>query len=647
MSSFDDLPKRDRNQTLDDETEAAFQALIAQSSDFVFQGADRKDYGTDCQIEVVVDGHPTNVRVHVQLKGTERALNADGSLSISVDRTNLNYLIAQPYSFYVAYHAPTKSLRVSFVEAVLRHYEHSGKNWTEQQTLTIPFTEELSVERLARLADLARSDSRIARDRRIAQTTAPVEAISGLLRSARPELHVPEDPAFARHLAEQLYDSGADAVLSATFEQFRAVLGADHDAMGFCYMAEINLGMGFQVPNTERIEAAVAHFQSRLETGRYQLGTLHYTIGNGLSALGREDEAKTLYMAALDDPDFAGTPEMAAQCYKNLGTSFERLGQEDIAAEHYREALRLSPNLPEAHNALAHYHHRNGRYEEALECFDRVVFTERQMGRPSAVSGWRTNIFFSLGDGRAAFREINTLLSEAETAPWIWPWCARQVAAFGRMSVETARLALSFWDRCIAAHPEFGRARAERLLTSFYLRQQGDNIGTYAVFRSMFDQHIAQVGIKDAALPWDRLGHWAQDDGNWEEAERCYRKAYESEGGHYGYCLGTALNFLGRYEESRQLLIEQAEHLQPDAMSWFQLGVANSNSGRSDEAIAAYEKAIALDPDYDLAMFNLGGVHWNGGDLIAATRVWRQAIKKFPDHALAADLRDRLTLVLP
>jgi hypothetical protein len=36
MSSFDNLPKRDRNQTLDDETVAAFQALIAQNSDFVF-----------------------------------------------------------------------------------------------------------------------------------------------------------------------------------------------------------------------------------------------------------------------------------------------------------------------------------------------------------------------------------------------------------------------------------------------------------------------------------------------------------------------------------------------------------------------------------------------------------------------------------
>ena len=158
----------------------------------------------------------------------------------------------------------------------------------------------------------------------------------------------------------------------------------------------------------------------------------------------------------------------------------------------------------------------------------------------------------------------------------------------------------------------------------------------------MFDEHIAIVDAEDAALPWDRLGHWAQDEGNWEEAELCYRKAYELAGGHYGYCLGTALNFLGRFEESRPILLEQAEQLQPDAMSWFQLGVANGNTGRSSEAIAAYEKAIELDPDYDIAMFNLGGVHWNDGNIIAAKQVWRKAIERFPNHELSEEIRARI-----
>lgn len=645
MSSYDNLPKRDRNHALEDEAEAAFRSLISQSSDFVFQGSDRKDYGTDCQIEVVADGQAINVRLHVQIKGTNCALNADDSLSIAVDRTNLNYLIAQPYSFYVAYHVPTKSLRVSLVEAVLRKYEHSGKSWTEQKSITILFTEVLTLERLGRLAKIACSNSRVVRDRRIAQSTATLDTIAGVLRAAPPELHVPEDPELALQFAEQLYERGADLILSAAFEKFLAVLGPDHDAMGFCYMAEINLGMAYQPADTARIEAALTHFRAKLGMGRYQTGSLQYTIGNALSALGRDEEAKFLYMAALDDPDFCETPEIAAQCYKNLGTSLEHLGNEDVVAEHYLEALRLSPNLPEAHSALAHYHHRNGRYEKALEHFDRVVFTEQQFGRPSAVSGWRTNTLFSLGDGLAAFREISSLLSEADTTPWIWPWCARQVAAFGRLSVENARLALPFWDRCIAANPELGRAHAEHLLTSFYLRSQGDDIGLYATFRSVFDQHIAHVDAEDAALPWDRLGHWAQDDGDWEEAERCYRKAYVLAGGHYGYCLGTALNFLGRFEESRPILVEQAQDLQPDAMSWFQLGVASSNSGRSSEAIAAYEKAIKLDPDYDLAMFNLGGVHWNAGDPVTAAQVWRQAIEKFPDHPLTEKIRARMAFL--
>ena len=141
MNPFDDLPKRDRNREIEEKAEAAFQKLISQSEDFIFQGADRKDYGTDCQIELVQQKQLTNVRVHVQLKGTENALKTDGSVSAEISRTNLNYLLAQPHSFYVIYHVPSDSLCVRFVENVLRQYEHSGRSWTKQKTLTVSFSE--------------------------------------------------------------------------------------------------------------------------------------------------------------------------------------------------------------------------------------------------------------------------------------------------------------------------------------------------------------------------------------------------------------------------------------------------------------------------------------------------------------------------
>jgi tetratricopeptide (TPR) repeat protein len=640
MSRFDDLPRRDRSHAIEEETIIAFQARLSESHVFILQGVDRKDYGTDCQIEVIDDSRATNVRVQVQLKGTDRALSADGSLSVEVRRSNLNYLLMQRYSFYACYHVPTGSLRICPVDSVLRQYEHSGKNWTEQQSLTVSFIDELTIGRLVQLAALAQSEAKSSRDSRIEQSGASPEDLPRRVLRTAPDIHVPEDPERAGQILRQLYEQDADDVISAGFDKFQAALGAGSDAMGPCYMAEINLGMASMSQHPQRIEEAIGYFRFKLDGGRYQVGSLHYTIGNAFSALGDEQSAKLAYEAALADPAFRDNPDLAAQGYKNLGTSFERLGEQVKAVDHYREALRLNPNLAEAHNALGNHYVHIGQYEDALVHFDRVVFAERNQGKTSAVAGWRANVLFNLSDGRAAFREINSLISRADSLDWIWPWCARLVASFGRTTTENAEQAVAFWQRYVVAHPSHSVGRRELLLTIFYLHAAGENVGrSYAEFRDEFDSHIAHIDADDAALPWDRLGHWAQDEGDWVEAERCFRKAHDLEGGHYGYCLGTALNFLGRYQESLPLLLRQAEFHQPDAMSWFQVASAYANLKRAPEAIDAYRRALALDPDYALAMFDLGGTYWNSGDFNQASQVWKAAIDRFPDHELATKVK--------
>jgi len=646
MSHFDDLPRRDSSHDTEEAAISAFQTRLSESRAFILQGADRKDYGTDYQIEAINDGRATNVRVHVQLKGTERALNSDGSLSVEVRRTNLNYLLMQRYSFYACYHVPTGSLRICPVDTVLRQYENSGKTWTDQQSLTVSFVEELTVERLVQLAALAQSGARLSRDRRIRQTVAsPADLSRQVLRSA-PDVHVPEDPERAGQILRRLYEQCADDVISAEFDKFGIALGASSDAMGPCYMSEINLGMAGMSHHPRRIQEALDYFRSRLDGGRYQAGSLHYTIGNAFSALGDEQSAKSAYEAALADPAFRNDHALAGQGHKNLGTSFARLGEQDRAVEHYREALRLNAALAEANNALGNHYVNMGHYEEALVHLDRVVFAERNQGKTSAVAGMRANVLFNLGDARAAFREINALASAADRLDWIWPWCARLVARFGRTTTESATQAAAFWRRYITAHPSHSAGRREFLLTVFYLRTAGEHVGkSYADFRDEFDHHIAYVDADDAALPWDRLGHWAQDEGNWVEAERCFRKAYELDGGEYGYCLGTALNFLGRYEESLPLLQEQARIHQPDAMSWFQVAVAYAHLNRLPEAINAYHKTLSLDPDYAPALFNLGGTYWNSGHFKRASQLWQVAIDRFPNHELAAKVkRDFLRL---
>jgi len=640
MSHLDDLPRRDPNHEIEEKAIIAFQQRLSDCGAFIRQHVDRKDYGTDYQLEVVDQEQATNVRVHVQLKGTGRELNADGSVSVQVQRTNLNYLLMHPYSFYACYHVPTGSLRICTAEKLVRQYEHDGKSWTDQQTLTASFAEELTIERLQKLAELARSGARSSRDRRIEQTKANPADVPGRIRSAVPDFHVPEDSDLAFEILRKLHEKGADDVISDAFDKFVAVVGNNSAAIALCYMAEINLGMARPGQYPQRIEDAIRHFRSKLGVSGYHAGGLHYTIGNAFSALGNEQEAKLAYEAALADPATTALTDLAAQAHKNLGTSFERLGDEEKAVEHYREALRLNPDLPEAHNAMGNYYVREGRYRDALTHLDRVVFTEQSLGKTSAVAGWRANVLFNLGDGPAAFREINSLVAQADSLRWVWPWCARLVASFGRTSMDNALQSITFWQRYIRAHPEESPARRELLLTTFYLHSEGRDVGkTYAEFREEFDRHIAHVDPDDAALPWDRLGHWAQSEGDWQEAERCFRKAYDLKGGHYGYCLGTALNSLDRFEESVPILREQAEVLQPDAMSWFQLGVAYGNLGRAPDAIDAYQKAIALDPEYAVSIFNLGGTYWNGGDRIKAVEIWKDAATRFPDHELTDVLR--------
>lgn len=647
MGHLDDLPKRHGSHVTEGKAEAAFHNLLSDSDDFVLQATDRKDYGTDCQIEVVDRESATNVRIHVQLKGTDRSANADGSISVEVRRSNLNYLLMQPHSLFVCYHVPSDKLLFCPADAVVRKYEHDGQNWSQQQTVTVTFTEPLTGERLKSLAALAKSSAAASRNLRFTQATVRPGDLPRILKAALPDLHVPEDQAQAAEMLSNLYEDGADRIISANFEKFTSVLGPGHAAMTFCYMAEINLSMCGQGGDADRIAEGIAHLTSKLVAGLYMPGSLYYSIGNGLSALGCDEEAIQAYETALSHLAGDGSTQPLAECYKNLGSSHEKLGNQEKAVECFREALRHNAQLPEAHQALGLHFLKVGEYREALEHFDQVIFSGRAYNKRASVSGWRINALFNLGDGKAAFREIGTLLGDAEDEVWIWPWCARQVASFGRTSLENARLGLAFWGRYLKAHPNCPSGLRERLANKLYLRSVGKGSDlTYPLFKAEFDAGIQHVHGEAAAYLWDRLGHWAQEDENWEEAERCFRVAYDLAGGHYGYCLGTALNFLGRADESLPILLTQAEEIQQDDMSWFQVAVAYEKLDRVAESIGAYKKAIALNPDYALAWFNMGGVHWNAGDLLEAGRIWKEAVERFPDHELADRIRRDIPFVL-
>ena len=644
MKHLDDFPKHDKNHEIQAQSESAFHSAVTECGAFVIQKEDRKDYGTDFQIEVRDDGAMTNIRVHVQLKGTNCKENSDGSISRDVSRSTLNYLAMQPDSIFVCYHIPSNRLLVHKVDSVIQEYERKNKHWRTQKTITVKFTKNFDTAYQNTLKAHVLVSAKEDRDYRLSFTKPP-EEIPALLKDG-PDVPVPADPQQAKKVLLALYNSGEDKSISRSFERFHAVLGAAPEDLIHAYMAEINLGNNGVTCDKSRIEEGIKILEIAVNKGICDPGSLLYSIGNGWSAVRNYEKAKEAYNLALRSLEH-GDSSVVAQCIKNLGTTMKNLGKEDEAFKLYEKALEYDSNLGEAHFALAVWHcKRNSELDHALDHLDKIVWHKNSAGTAASVQGWRAYIFFNTGDIKSAFREINTLLGEGDKFDWVWSWCERLVGIHGRTSLDSAQKALKFWDRYLNEFPENLKAKTERLLCVWYIKSNGGSVEhDFENFKKDIANVVSQ-GASDPAFLWDRTGHWAQDESNWVEAEKCYRKAFELSPSEYGYCLGTALNFLGRYEEALPILTEQAEEHIPDEKSWFQVAVARKGMNHVEGSISAYKRAIQLDENYDLAWFDLGGIYWNSQNWEPAIATWKEAIRRFPSHELSSKLLKDLPSLL-
>lgn len=638
--SLNDFPSRDSNSELASQAESVFDRAVVESGQFLVQPRDRHDYGTDFQLEAKHSGGMTNYRVHAQLKGTDKAANKDGSISISVARTNLNHMLSQPNSIYVCYHAPTRELFVRSAEDVFRDAEHEGEGWRSQDSLTIRFRAPFDAEFQSGLRARTVAASAAQRDDRLNWIVmSPVEFPEEVATNI-PMIVVPELPDDAFDALSSLYEHGQDEVISKAFEQFSACFDADDPRLTYAYLSEINLAMRRKRFNRERVSAAIDFIKrSRPDDGPDAL----YCRANGHSALGQADEAKQLYEEAIRKA--AGdNAHLAAQCWKNLGTELEHEGDHSQACRCYEQAIELSPDLMEAHMALAMSHRDAGDLEAALHHFDHVMWAVNDVAPTLAARGHRLEVYFRLGMTDKAFDDIAVLLPHGDRHPWIFDWCALLVYNYSRTNDSSISRAIRFWDAYLRIRPKDRHAQKERLLRLAYAKMHGQTVALdYGRYVADVSAYLA-VDSTDAAHLWDRVGHWAQVDGDWEQAELQYRKAYSLEPDRYGYCLGTALNFSKRFEEALPILLEQATTHQPDALSWFQVAIAQEGIGDIPSCKESYQRAISLDPEYDLAMFNLGGIYWNHGPKAEAIRIWSDAVERFPNHQLARKLYRDLSM---
>lgn len=643
MINIDDFPIQNPAQPIQDRAEAAFEAALQAAGLFSFQQKDRRDYGSDYQLEALDGSARTNIRVHVQLKGTSEPVNADGTTSVTVARRNLNYLLVHSHSIYVCHRDPDGPLLVRSAEDVFSAYEQGGHAWTDQETITVRFTEPLDDGYLRRLHAIALARGRSVRDDRLGWVAMPPERLGAAVAAAVPRVTVPASVTAAFIVLDDLYNRGEDVQISQSFDQFRAVLGDHAHCHDTLYMSEINLGLNDLPYSVERVREAIRYFAKRdAVQPRITPASVAYTLGNAHLALKEYEDAAASFVLAIaflgDDPSALGP-----QCYKNLGSALEASGHHEQARESFEAALALDPELAEAHLALGLWHRNHSK--DLNQCIEHLDLVARARGSAlsmRAVHGWRAAVLFELAQTEAAFAAIDAVVAGDRLDDWEWYWCARLVRAHGKDNPSSRRQARKFWRRFMKFYPDDVRGLLEAFTCEWALHERdGDARVSFAEFKAHAEALLAIPDVDPAAI-WDRVGHWAQTDDNWAEAESAFRRAFDIEPHRYGYCLAVALNHLDRWEETLSVLSPIAAAPDADSLVLFQLAFAQERVGNAQGAADGYRRAIELEPEYALAHFNLGGVLWNERNVDAAVAAWREAVTRFPAHELAAKLRGDL-----
>lgn len=160
---FEQLPQSDDSRRLERESLKQLNMLFP-SDRFVLRPDLPEDFGVDVTIEVLAGGSATNARAFTQIKGrTGLKENANGSVSLSLEVKNINYLLRGSSPMCFLYTPESKAIRYVWIRDEVKRIEATTPTWREQQTVSLHFTRRLESSAFADIADRILSESQLMR----------------------------------------------------------------------------------------------------------------------------------------------------------------------------------------------------------------------------------------------------------------------------------------------------------------------------------------------------------------------------------------------------------------------------------------------------------------------------------------------------
>jgi tetratricopeptide (TPR) repeat protein len=293
--------------------------------------------------------------------------------------------------------------------------------------------------------------------------------------------------------------------------------------------------------------------------------------------------------------------------HRNLGHAFARAGMLDIAAREFRRVLELEPADARARVALGHLALRERRWAEAAAV----------LGEAIALPGAPAAAFHALGLARHRLG----LLDEAAEA--LDEAARRGLAADARVAVARATVALARHET------RAGRDAARRHLAEARERFSGAPLpalwyhASAALARADGDAAACEGALRagvaahpGAAPLHANLAALLAATGRHGEAERHARHAVDADPDlpQAHKALADALYRAGLLQDATdhyRRAVQEAPALGPEA--WVRLGTLALRGGDREGAIAAWQRAVALEPAHAIARANLASLLQEAG----------------------------------
>ncbi|ABI85713.1 tetratricopeptide repeat family protein [Burkholderia ambifaria AMMD] len=353
---------------------------------------------------------------------------------------------------------------------------------------------------------------------------------------------------------------------------------------------------------------------------------------------------------ALMERSLAERPD--ASYFNNLGNMLRECGRLDDAIAHYRRAVALRPDYPEAHNNLGNALRDARDPAEAMRSCSRAI--ELRPGYAEAYNNLG-NVLQDLGELDAAAASYGKAIA-------FHPAYAEAHSNLGNVlrAQERHADAIVHYRRAIELNPALrvahrGLAIALRATDDFDGALEHARAGLEpddAEGHCMLGRSLRSMNDFDGAArlferaceidpgyapAWCRLGELRCQQGEYEESLRLCRHAIELDPE-----LADAYNFLGlAYHNLDRMAASELSHrhaidLNPDdADAHHNLAAALFRLDKLDEAMSEYRIAQELGVDPVKIQLTLGDILWAKRDFSGAVAAFREAVEHDPHRAYA------------